>query len=119
MGYKVFSGGTGYPSVRAGGAPFAPSRVQGAPSFAMSSKGWGVAFHAPNSSQFKLKSALLLANRGVRFYEQVKCPLAFGFSSPLSGATDRRRRSCGKVGIPRRWRDSQAQRLFHSSWPPL
>src|SRR5712692_423788 len=28
------------------------------------------------------KSGLLLANRDVRFYEQVKCPLAFGFSSP-------------------------------------
>src|SRR5260370_30653535 len=25
---------------------------------------------------------MLLANRDVRFYEQVKCPLAFGFSSP-------------------------------------
>src|SRR5260370_190511 len=28
------------------------------------------------------KSGLLLANPDVRFYEQVKCPLAFGFSSP-------------------------------------
>src|SRR5260370_6447429 len=28
------------------------------------------------------KLVLLLANRDVRFYEQVKCPLAFGFSSP-------------------------------------
>jgi hypothetical protein len=42
----------------AGSAPFAPSKVEGSPSFAQSSKGRGFAFHAPNSSQFRPKSGL-------------------------------------------------------------
>ena len=40
---------------RAGGAPFATRRVEGAPPFAQSSKGWGFAFNAPN---FRPESAL-------------------------------------------------------------
>ena len=55
---------------------------------------------------------LLLANRDVRFYWQVMCPLAFGFSfSSVETVVG------GAVG---KWKsrvvcDFQAQRLFHSS----
>src|SRR5712692_5401114 len=64
-------------AARRGDTSFAPRRILWVSHlFAACAKG------SEFPSLWAPKSALLLANRDVRFYEQVKCPLAFGFSSP-------------------------------------
>src|SRR5579872_4503857 len=60
---------------------------------------------------------------------KLKCPLFVAHDMSGLGAMDRRRRGCGKVGIPRLLRDFQAQwktcfwfskkRLFHSLSPAI